>query len=1839
MINERTDSKMKTSIRKTQRNGSHAAGVLLSLMMLFSVFANVSVSAQEPDGDSWKKDQIPGMGSEAEEPGDSRYVTSETTSWDGGTWIVDGNVTVSERILSMRDVTLRLNEGAVLNAQKGIRVDGALCIEGTGTLNTVGYNEYLGIECGGTLIINGGTITCSGHLFLDSFLPAIYASSGSVTINGGQVTATGVDGHTGIEGSVTLGWTEESDFIETTGIEGTVAFVEGKRFYYADTTEEVTSASFRAGRLLPLLDTAKTVIIEVAENGGVTADKLKAVAGDTVTLTASSPYPYVLDSLTVVTATGAPVDVERIDRTTCRFVMPDEDVVVTPVFAELSPVLLMTSEGEKSCLPVVPNQPSFDSSVSEWYAVAENVIFPERLSVVGNVKLHLCEGTTLTCEKGIRVEAGNGLTIEGEGALVARTDPTASVYDNHAAIGSDEDETCGDITIHSGTITATGDHFATAIGAGDNGNGGSVTITGGKVTAIGGTHSPGIGTSYYNSDVNTAITLGWTEEDDFIECSAYNGSVSFVDGKEFLHADNLEIVTVDNLSGGRIIPKRGDSHSIVLNSTGDGALVASSASAVKDAIITLSWTTTNRYVIPAPLTVKDGHGHEIDVEWTSPSCATFVMPDDDVTVTAAFGDVGHMTVTTSDGVSRDCRPITQFLSFNDYGTGSYAVTEDTTIDDRVVIGGDVLLYLCEGTTLTCGSGITVDGDSSLTVEGGGSLVADARGYGDGRAAGIGGGYHGDNTGTITINGGSVTAYGSTEGAGIGGSSYGSGGTITINGGSINATGGNDGAGIGGGFSCSVGTIAINGGQVTATGGQNGAGIGRGWSGNGGRVTLGWTTANDFIHASRYAADSLSFKENKYFLVQGTGALATIGDIGGNTIIPFTGRTYAITENPGTYSSIDAVYADGTDSARRTTEAPEGITVHVRCRILDEYYYEREIDGLAVTGPGGVDVAVTALGGGVFSFAMPAGDVTLTPQVSEIVYYTVILWRDGRGEFTSIQRDFNDSEPREVTYSTESSLGWGTFAREGDIVHLRVRCIPPYYPTGISVTTENGETVAVTKHSDLAYEFVMPGDAVTATIQTAEIETVVKSTSEGEQACLALRIGIHDWPAYSQAKDLYWYATTEDTTIPHTVYVESNLHARLYLAEGTTLVCPGIFVEAGSSLAIEGEGTLIADASGAVSNEDFYAGMYRAGIGGGGNIIIKGGNITAKGGFEGAGIGGDLPHDGYGTGGYSGDVTISGGTVTAIGNYAAGIGSSFRENCGVITISGGTVTAFGGAWGAGIGGGYAANGDIRISGGFVNATGGGEAAGIGGGFQGTGGKIAISGGVVSAQGGGGDGCGAGIGEGSYAVIGEPTIIRITGGQITARGDRQPGGVVGGGAELYYSAGIGLGWLSQVGVCDITLGWTEESDYVDSDLYYGTVTFADGKFFKLSGTDTQATPDNINGVRIVPALQGFVALLQGQGTEDTPWLIRSERDWKVLCDSLLGGDETSGKFFRQTADISVTNMLGAPGHSFAGVFDGDGHTLTVELTDNVNECVAPFSLIDGATIANLAVTGIVSSTKNHAAGLVGGCGTNAPNVIRGCVVEANVAGGGYQGGIVGHGGQGELTLEGCVFGGSVSGFTAVAGGLMGWCNSMKLHLDNCLVKGTFTPGNGGRYHPLACKRANQTVPATVSGAYYLNTLASTVIDGFSVPGAEGIPVSATYVDGEWTRPVTAADGLTYYRQASSSYAEWAAETGITGAWYEKDADGIANVFRYVFDVAEGTDGLRILDVTFDEQGRAVVQTPRVANSVGFDLSIATADDPGGGQNAASYPLDTDGETVIDEPETGSRSRFYRLKARPE
>ena len=99
--------------------------------------------------------------------------------------------------------------------------------------------------------------------------------------------------------------------------------------------------------------------------------------------------------------------------------------------------------------------------------------------------------------------------------------------------------------------------------------------------------------------------------------------------------------------------------------------------------------------------------------------------------------------------------------------GTYEVTGDVTIDERIEVSGSVTLDLQCG-TLSVPKGIHVGEGARLTIDGSsGSLSITSP---DTHNAGIGGGMavFAPGAGTITITGGTIYASANTEAAGIGG---------------------------------------------------------------------------------------------------------------------------------------------------------------------------------------------------------------------------------------------------------------------------------------------------------------------------------------------------------------------------------------------------------------------------------------------------------------------------------------------------------------------------------------------------------------------------------------------------------------------------------------------------------------------------------------------------------------------------------------------------------------------------------------------------------------------------------------------------------------------------------------------------------------------------------------------------------------------------------------------------------------------------------------------------------------------------------------------------------------
>lgn len=192
------------------------------------------------------------------------------------------------------------------------------------------------------------------------------------------------------------------------------------------------------------------------------------------------------------------------------------------------------------------------------------------------------------------------------------------------------------------------------------------------------------------------------------------------------------------------------------------------------------------------------------------------------------------------------------------------------------------------------------------------------------------------------------------------------------------------------------------------------------------------------------------------------------------------------------------------------------------------------------------------------------------------------------------------------------------------------------------------------------------------------------------------------------------------------------------------------------------------------------------------------------------------------------------------------------------------------------------------------------------------------------------------------------------------------------------------------------------------------------------------------------------------------------------------EPSGNY-QLTADITVT----APyAEDFSGTFDGNGHTVTLDITASTANVGLFSKLADGAVVKNLKVDGTVSGTE----GVAGIAAQANGATISGCINCAIIsATGRYVGGIVGklRGG----TVENCYNTGAISSSRdrkgVNLGGIAGYIDSNG-SVKNCYNSGTTSvTADTSNYAAIAGWCDN----STVTNCYYLDTTASAGANGNS------------------------------------------------------------------------------------------------------------------------------------------------------
>ncbi|MBR5337893.1 MAG: InlB B-repeat-containing protein [Lachnospiraceae bacterium] len=610
--------------------------------------------------------------------------------------------------------------------------------------------------------------------------------------------------------------------------------------------------------------------------------------------------------------------------------------------------------------------------------------------------------------------------------------------------------------------------------------------------------------------------------------------------------------------------------------------------------------------------------------------------------------------------------------------------------DRIKVKGDVKLILGDssegnlvklndpyGISVNHGNTFTVYGQKEWTGELETSLYAETR---DHRAA-IGG----DNEkagGTIAIYGGKITAYASTGGAGIG-----AGGIVSSS-------------------DSDKETVVIVGGGIVSAYSKNGYGLGSGVGSNGkGSVTLGWNRDDaqyDISNPNNIpgCGENYSLILKNDLVRRNTSEKVSKENLSFSPIVPATRIVF------------DKGDKDATGNMDSGTCVKNGEYMLPKCRfsLTNAQFLGWQIgdDGENLKGPG--------------------SRLTNVPLTHEIRAKAV--WKR---HFEVA--DYTDTENGSKVSATTSKTAYDKkLALEGEIVSLKIEPAASFEYVDFSLEAkytegEEEKTLSLIPQADGTFNFVMPHADVSLYAKFVPVKVKYIDAKGNSMALPDVRNDATSTTTWGVDNKTTWYVA-EAGKVTSNARVEVKGDVNLLLMDNADLqythVNGGINVPDGATLTIwaQSAGEKMGKLTASTEKNDVAA------IGGDGNVIINGGNISAT------------AKKGGGTSGFNGpglgrNVTINGGKVYAQGgSHAAGIGGG-SQSYGTVTINGGNVTAKGGEYGAGIGCGWSVSaeknkGIVTITGGVVDAdcednnT---KACGIGCGYSSSGGTVVISGGTV------------------------------------------------------------------------------------------------------------------------------------------------------------------------------------------------------------------------------------------------------------------------------------------------------------------------------------------------------------------------------------------------------------------------------------------------------------------------------------------------------------------------------
>ena len=252
-----------------------------------------------------------------------------------------------------------------------------------------------------------------------------------------------------------------------------------------------------------------------------------------------------------------------------------------------------------------------------------------------------------------------------------------------------------------------------------------------------------------------------------------------------------------------------------------------------------------------------------------------------------------------------------------------------------------------------------------------------------------------------------------------------------------------------------------------------------------------------------------------------------------------------------------------------------------------------------------------------------------------------------------------------------------------------------------------------------------------------------------------------------------------------------------------------------------------------------------------------------------------------------------------------------------------------------------------------------------------------------------------------------------------------------------------------------GWTAREDDIIVPTGVAGFNLPQSKYYGANAWDGSAA-------------DGFAS---GSGTSADPYLITNESEWEFFAQSCYNGTTYSGKYIKLMNNLTFNKgdasawASAAPANSvtpagqdgdatnpFSGNFDGNGKTISgVYMKVSTHWGGGLFGCTKNATISNFKLTNsaFVFEAKGWSAAVAGENYNKltVSNVYVDASVYVTASGCGAIGGVVGGlEADSDVTVDNCVFAGTIAGSTGETGGIIGSGNSNKLNVTNCLFIGS-------------------------------------------------------------------------------------------------------------------------------------------------------------------------------------------------